>query len=70
MPAMETHGRQVPRALPELMCAHHAYAPGASPPGPGQISSSRRTVSSRRVISSARRLSSSCPTVRGRGSVR
>ena len=45
--------------------SHQAYASGASPPGPGQISSSRCSVSSDSAISSARRLPVSCSIVRG-----
>ena len=43
---------------------HQAYASGAGP-GPGKISSSRRSTSSGRVIVGARSASSSCSMVRG-----
>lgn len=44
---------------------YQAYASGASPPGPGQISSSLRSVSSDKVTSRARWLVASCAAVRG-----
>jgi hypothetical protein len=44
---------------------YQAHAWGVSPPGPDQISSSRRMISSDREISNERRLPVSCSAVRG-----
>lgn len=54
-----------PLSPPGLPLLHHAYASGASPPGPGQMRSSRASASVSSLIWSARRLPSSCAIVRG-----
>ena len=51
--------------IPTNYTTYHAYAFGASPPGPGKISSNFASVSSSSVISVARTALSSCSIVRG-----